>query len=146
MKNVPKTYVSCRLLTSLNGWLRSVTISPLLCKIGTNYKTLSWSRHQAENIIQDPQIIWSQYKVSQLLLSLGVRLPVINRIISITHQIPKPPTVNILPTPIPVHPKQNLEISLLISGISGIYELRRSVIIWIGTICIFVNHGTVYLN
>ena len=44
----------------------------------------------------------------QLESSSGLRWPVTRRKMSTTHQIPRPPRVRSLPTPVPVRPRQNL--------------------------------------
>lgn len=49
----------------------------------------------------------NQQKVHQLLLSLGVRPPVIRRMRSTNHQMPRPPRVSSFPTAVPVCPRQN---------------------------------------
>lgn len=48
-----------------------------------------------------------QYTVHQLLPSLGISPPVISRIRSTNHQMPRPPRVSSFPTAVPVWPRQN---------------------------------------
>lgn len=54
-----------------------------------------------------PALPLPQYTVHQLLPSLGISPPVISRIRSTNHQMPRPPRVSSLPTAVPVWPRQN---------------------------------------